>query len=96
LLLISSFIVSAMSKSVADLAEGDGALGGGAFEIDLRTANDFAFEGDILAFKFEGERGISGDAAALDMLTGAIVNARSSITIYPLSLAVVPSCLMCK
>jgi len=31
--------------------------------MDLRIANDFALAGDMLAFIFDGERGISGDIA---------------------------------
>src|SRR6202000_345516 len=53
LLLISSFIFSAMSKSAGGLREGEGAAGGGGFGIDFLMASDLAFDGDIFAFMFE-------------------------------------------
>lgn len=60
MLLISSFIFSAISKSAGGLCEGDGAAGGGAFAIDFLIASDLAFDGDMFALMFEGDRGISG------------------------------------
>ena len=63
---MSSFIVSAISKSAGGLCDGDGAVGGGGgFDIDFRTASDcdLDFEGDTFAFMLEGDRGISGDTA---------------------------------
>jgi hypothetical protein len=60
---MSSFIFSAMSKSAGGRVEGEGAVGGGAFDIDFLTASDFAFDGDIFALMLEGDRGISGDTA---------------------------------
>ncbi len=62
MLLISSFICSAISKSA-------GGLGGGCecavcgLDMDFLIANDLARDGDIFALIFDGDRGISGDAA---------------------------------
>jgi hypothetical protein len=72
LLLISSFIFSAISKSAGCLGADEGAAGSGCFGIDFLMARDFAFDGDMLEFILEGDRGISGDTAFDD---GAILNA---------------------
>jgi hypothetical protein len=58
LLLITSFICSAMSKSAGGFIE-EGADCG--LTMDFRMANDLALEGDMFAFIFDGDRGISGD-----------------------------------
>ena len=41
----------------------------GGFDIDLRTARDFDFEGETFALIFEGERGISGESAMMRNVT---------------------------
>jgi len=62
LLLISSFICSAMSKSGRPLCPSGGLPPPDCgFDIDFRMASSFVFEGDILAFMLDGDRGISGD-----------------------------------
>jgi len=62
LLLMSSFICSAISKSAAGFL-GEGATAGCDLDIDFRIASDLALDGDKFAFMFEGERGMSGDTA---------------------------------
>jgi hypothetical protein len=62
LLLMSSFICSAISKSAGGFL-GERADIGCAFDIDFRIASDLALEGERFAFMFEGERGMSGDTA---------------------------------
>jgi hypothetical protein len=63
LLLISSFICSAMSKSAGGLEVCRSWFVGLALDIDFLTAKDLAFEGEEM-FILEGDRGVSGDTVA--------------------------------
>jgi hypothetical protein len=63
LLLISSFICSAMSKSAGGFEGCRSWFVGFAVDIDFLTAKDLAFEGEEM-FMLEGDRGISGDTVA--------------------------------
>lgn len=60
-----------MSKSVGGFGSGGRELVCCGFDIDFRTASGLDLDGDIFAFMFDGERGISGDTAML--AGGAIV-----------------------